>query len=67
MIYKGRALDFAFRKLELDTIYNAYSNESPFKYYISVLGGGRGGGVWGHAYFAYLGGWGSRIQETLLI
>ena len=39
-IYKGRVLDFAFRKLELDTIYNAYSNESPFKYYISVLGGG---------------------------
>ena len=37
MIYKGRVLDFAFRKLELDTIYNAYSNESPFKYYISVL------------------------------
>ena len=40
MIYKGRALDFAFRKLELDTIYNAYSNESPFKYYISTFGGG---------------------------
>ena len=39
MIYKSRALNFAFRKLEFDTIYNAYSNKSPFKYYISVLGG----------------------------
>ena len=55
MIYKSRALDFTFRKLEFDMIYNAYSNESPFKYYISILGGGglrpclscffRGGGV----------------------
>ena len=39
MIYKSRALNFAFRKLEFDTIYNAYSNKSPFKYYISILGG----------------------------
>ena len=39
MIYKSRALNFAFRKPEFDTIYNAYLNESPFKYYISVLGG----------------------------
>ena len=29
-------------KLEFDTIYHAYSNESPFKYYISILGGVRG-------------------------
>ena len=28
-----------FRKLEFDTIYYAYLNESPFKYYISILGG----------------------------
>ena len=30
------------RKLEFDTIYYAYFNESPFKYYISILGGVRG-------------------------
>ena len=45
MIYKSRALNFAFRKLEFDTIYNAYSNKSPFKYYISVLGEGGGSEV----------------------
>ena len=42
MIYKSRALDFAFRKPEFNTIYYTYSNESPSKYYISVLGGGGG-------------------------
>ena len=42
MIYKSRALNFAFRKPEFNTIYNTYSNESPFKYYISILGGGGG-------------------------
>ena len=31
-----------FRKLDFDTIYYAYLNESPFKYYISILGGGGG-------------------------
>ena len=40
LIYKSRALNFTFRKLEFDTIYNAYSNKSPFNYYISILGGG---------------------------
>ena len=45
LIYKSRALNFTFRKLEFDTIYNAYSNESPFKYYISILGGGGGSKV----------------------
>ena len=65
LIYKSRALNFAFRKLEFDTIYNALSNESPFKYYISTLGGV--GGL-RHAYVAYLaGGGGSRIRENLLI
>ena len=39
MIYKSRALDFAFRKPEFNTIYYTYSNELPSKYYISVLGG----------------------------
>ena len=38
------ALNFAFRKFELDdqymTIYEARLNESPFKYFISILGGG---------------------------
>ena len=33
MIYKSRALNFAFRKPEFDTIHNAYLNEMPFKYY----------------------------------
>ena len=28
-----------FRKLDFDTIYYAYLNESPFKYYKSILGG----------------------------
>ena len=28
------------RMLEFDTIYDAYLNESAFKYYISILGGG---------------------------
>ena len=37
MIYKSRVLNFAFGKLEFDTIYDTYSNESPFKYYISIL------------------------------
>ena len=32
--------EFCFRKLRfIIMIYNAYSNESPFKYYISILGG----------------------------
>ena len=40
-----------FMNFEFDTIYYAYLNESPFKYYISILGG-----IGGHAYFVYLGG-----------
>ena len=57
--------EFCFRKLEFITIYNAYSNKSPFKYYIGILGGG----VWGHAYLLILGGGGggSRIWKNLLI
>ena len=39
LIYKSRALNFAFRELQFDTIYNTYLNESPFKYHISILGG----------------------------
>ena len=31
--------EFCFRKLKFITIYNGYSNKSPFKYYISILGG----------------------------
>ena len=38
LIYKSRTLTFAFRKLELDMIYNVYSNELPFKYYVIILG-----------------------------
>ena len=65
LIYKSRAIHFAFLKLEFDMIYNAYSNASPFKYYISIL---RGMWVQGHAFVAYLGGGGmSRIRENLLI
>ena len=40
LIYKNKALSFTFRKLKINTIYKAYLNESPFKYYISILGGG---------------------------
>ena len=32
-----QSTEFCSRKLELNTIYNAYSNESPFKYNISIL------------------------------
>ena len=39
LIYWTREWNFVFRKLEFDTIYYAYLNESPFKYYISILGG----------------------------
>ena len=49
------------RKLEFDMVFYVYWNKLPFKYYRSILWG-----VWGHAYFAYLG-WGSRLWETLLI
>ena len=38
-MYNSRALNFAFKKPEFITIYNAYLNKSRFKYYISVLGG----------------------------
>ena len=31
LVYKRRALNFAFRKLEFDTINNTFSNKSPFK------------------------------------
>ena len=55
LIYSKRAWDFVFRKLEFNTIYNAFSKKSPFKYYISILGE-----KMGHAYFAYLRG-GSKI------
>ena len=36
-MHKSRALSYAIRKLELNTINNAYSNESPFKYNIIIL------------------------------
>ena len=32
-------MNFVFRKIGFDIIYYAYLNESPFKYYISILGG----------------------------
>ena len=56
MIYKSRALDFAFRKPEFSTIYYTYSNESPSKYYISVLGGV--GGLRPCLFCLFRGGWG---------
>ena len=65
LIYKSRAIHFAFRKLEFDMIYNAYSNESPFKYYISILGGV--GGLRPCLCCLFRGGGGSRIRENLLI
>ena len=65
---KARPRNFAFRKLELNPIYNAYLKESLFKYYIKNFFFG-GVGVWGHAFIAYLG-WGekgSRIKENMPI
>ena len=47
--------EYCFRKLKFTTIYNTYSNKSPFKYYLSILGGGMGGGFGGHAYLLFLG------------
>ena len=46
-----------------DTIYNSYSNELPFKYYVSILGGGGES----ETMLAYPVGWGSRILANLLI
>ena len=40
LIYLTRAWNFVFWKLELNTIYYADLNKLPFKYYISILGGG---------------------------
>ena len=34
--YSKAGIEFDFIKLELNTIYNTYSNESPFRYHISV-------------------------------
>ena len=65
LIYKSRSLNFALRKLEFDTIYNVYSNKSPFKYYISVLGGV--GGLRPCLFCLFRVGGGSRIWENLLI
>ena len=52
--------EFCFRKLEFDVIYNAYSNKSPFMYYISVFGGLR-------PCFFCLCRRGSKIWENMLI
>ena len=46
-IYKSRALNFPFMKLEFNIKYDTYLNKLPFKYHISILGGWS---VWGHAY-----------------
>ena len=35
-----QGIEFCFRKLEFNMIYNPNSNKSPFKYYISILGRG---------------------------
>ena len=34
-----KGTEFCFCKLKFDVMYNAYSNKSPFNYYISILGG----------------------------
>ena len=39
LIYYSRAWNFAFMKLEFNTIYYGYSNKSPFKYHLSILWG----------------------------
>ena len=54
LIDKNRALNFAFRKLGLNMIYNLYLNEYPFTYHISILRLGRG--ELRLYSFAYLGG-----------
>ena len=36
-MHKSRALSYAIRKLELNTINDAYLNESPFKYNMIIL------------------------------
>ena len=41
-------------KLEFDTIYYAYLNESPFKYYISIFAYLGGGGVQNSGKPAYI-------------
>ena len=38
LIYKSRALNFNFRKFELNMLYIVYSNKLPFKDYIEILG-----------------------------
>ena len=45
-----------FRKREFDMIYYAYLNESSFKYYISILGGG--GGLRSCIFCLFRGRWG---------
>ena len=37
---EDQGTDFCFWKLRFNTIYNVYSKKSPFKYYISIYGGG---------------------------
>ena len=49
-------------KLEFNTIYYGYLNESPFKYYISILGGRSKAML-----ILLIWGGGARIWETLLI
>ena len=46
-------MNFAFMKFEFNTIYYAYSNKSPFKYYISIL---RGGGLRPCLFCLFMGG-----------
>ena len=42
LVYQSSVLNFAFRKLELNTVYMASSDKLLFKYYISIVGGSRG-------------------------
>ena len=53
------------RKLEVDTIYYAYLNKLPFKYYISILGGG--GGLGPCLFCLFREGGGPELRENLLI
>ena len=64
MIYKSRALAFAFRKPEFNTLYYTYSNELSSKYYISVLGGG--GGLRPCLFCLFRGGGGPELGKTCL-
>ena len=55
LTYKNISLNFAFRNIESNMIYNAYLNVLPSKHLISILGGMGGRGRGSEALFYCLG------------